>query len=53
MMVAVYAVMLVAGDMPSGLLIVAFGTIMLMADGSGDGTIGAVCRYCRGKARLQ
>lgn len=53
MMVAAFVVMLVAGDMPSGFFIVAFGTIMLMAGGSGDGAIGAVCRYRRGKARLQ
>ena len=53
MMVAAFAVMLVAGSMPSGLFIVAFGAIMLMAGGSGDGAIGAVCRNCRGKARLQ
>jgi hypothetical protein len=52
-MVTASAVMLVAGNMPSGLFILDSVAIMLMAGCSGDGPTGAVCRYCRGKARLQ
>ena len=53
MMVAAFAVMLVAGNMPSGPFIMGSVAIMLMAGGSGDGAIGPVCPCCRGKARLQ
>lgn len=54
MMVAAFAVMLVAGNMPTGLFIVDSGAIIiLMAGGSGCIASAAVYPHCRGKTWLQ
>ncbi len=53
MMVAAFAVMLVAGNMPSGPFIMDSVAIMLMTGSSGHGATGAVRPCYRGKARLQ